>query len=158
MRALNLAPDAIVTACGTAGTQTGLVLGSLLFAQGQIRVVGISVSAKAEVLRERIRHNLEEALRFLGLALPVPEGAIEVHDGYVGPGYAVPTPGMRAAVELLARTEGILLDPVYTGKAMAGFLDLLGKGAFSGAEAVVFLHTGGVPALFADTQSPAFLS
>lgn len=158
MRALNLAPDAIVTACGTAGTQTGLVLGSLLFAQGQIRVVGISVSAKAEVLRERIRHNLEEALRFLGLALPVPEGAIEVHDGYVGPGYAVPTPGMRAAVELLARTEGILLDPVYTGKAMAGFLDLLGKGAFSGAEAVVFLHTGGMPALFADTQSPAFLS
>ncbi len=158
MRVLDLAPDAIVTACGTAGTQTGLVLGSLLFAQGGIRVVGVSVSAKAEALRERIRQNLQEALRFLGLALPVPEGAIEVHDGYVGPGYAVPTPGMRAAVELLARTEGILLDPVYTGKAMAGLLDLLEKGGLGGAEAVVFLHTGGVPALFADTQFPAFLT
>lgn len=156
MRALNLAPDVIVTACGTAGTQTGLILGSLLFAQGQIQVVGISVSAKAETLRERIRHNLEEALRFLGLNLAIPEEAIEVHDGYVGPGYALPTPGMKRAVELLARTEGILLDPVYTGKAMAGLLDLLGKGAFKSAENVVFLHTGGVPALFADTQAPTF--
>lgn len=156
MRAQNLAPDAIVTACGTAGTQTGLILGSLLFAQGQIRVVGISVSARAEVLRERLRRNLEEALRFLGLDLPVPETAIEVHDGYVGPGYALPTPEMKRAVELLARTEGILLDPVYTGKAMAGLLDLVRQGAFRGAENVVFLHTGGVPALFADTQAPTF--
>jgi len=156
MRALNLAPDGIVTACGTAGTQTGLVLGSLLFAQGQIRVVGVSVSGRAEVLRERIRRNLEEALRFLGLDLPIPEEAIEVHDGYVGPGYAVPTPEMKRAVELLARTEGILLDPVYTGKAMAGLLDLLEKGALKGMENVVFLHTGGVPALFADTQAPSF--
>lgn len=156
MREMNLAPDAIVTACGTAGTQTGLILGSLLFAQGQIRVVGISVSGKAEALRERIRKNLEEALRFLGLAIPVPERAIEVHDDYVGPGYAIPTPEMKEAVELLARTEGILLDPVYTGKAMAGLLDLVRRGAFRGEENVVFLHTGGVPALFADTQAPTF--
>lgn len=156
MRAMNLAPDAIVTACGTAGTQTGLILGSLLFAQGQIRVVGISVSGKAESLKERIRRNLEEALRFLGVNISVPEGAIEVHDDYVGPGYAVPTPQMREAVEFLARTEGILLDPVYTGKAMAGLLDLVRRGAFKAEENVVFLHTGGVPALFADTQAPAF--
>ncbi len=156
MRALNLAPDVIVTACGTAGTQTGLILGSLLFAQGQIRVVGISVSGKAETLRERIRQNLEEALRFLEVDLPVPKQAVEVYDDYVGPGYAVPTPAMREAVELLARAEGILLDPVYTGKAMAGLLDLARRGAFRPGENVVFLHTGGVPALFADTQSPAF--
>ncbi len=156
MRAMNLAPDVLVTACGTAGTQTGLILGSLLFAQGQIRVVGISVSGKAKRLKERIEGNLEEALRFLGLDLKISEGLIEVYDDYVGPGYAIPTREMREAVELLARTEGILLDPVYTGKAMAGLLDLIGRGGFRKEEIVVFLHTGGIPALFADTQAPAF--
>ncbi len=156
MRALNLAPDVIVTACGTAGTQTGLLLGSLLFAQGQIRVVGISVSGKVQPLKERLQRNLEEALRFLGVNIPVPAQAIEVYDDYVGPGYAIPTPEMKGAVELLARTEGILLDPVYTGKAMAGLLDLLRRGVFKDAENIVFLHTGGVPALFADTQAPFF--
>jgi L-cysteate sulfo-lyase len=156
MRAMNLAPDVLVTACGTAGTQTGLILGSLLFAQGQIRVVGISVSGKAEALRARIKRNLEEAISFLGLKLSVPEELIEVYDDYVGPGYAVPTPEMRKAVELLARKEGIILDPVYTGKAMAGLLDLAEKGAFGGAETLVFLHTGGVPALFSDSQAPFF--
>ncbi len=80
--------------------------------------------------------------------IPVPEEAIEVHDGHVGPGYAVPTPAMRAAVELLARTEGVLLDPVYTGKAMAGLIDLVRCGAFRANQNAVFLHTGGVPALF----------
>ncbi|MGB9861251.1 MAG: 1-aminocyclopropane-1-carboxylate deaminase/D-cysteine desulfhydrase [Candidatus Bipolaricaulaceae bacterium] len=156
MRAMNLAPDAIVTACGTAGTQTGLVLGSLLFAQGQIRVVGVSVSGRAESLKERIWKNLEEALRFLELDLKIPGGLIEVYDEYVGPGYALPTPGMKEAVELLARMEGILLDPVYTGKAMAGLLDLVRRRTFGKGETVVFLHTGGVPALFADTQAPTF--
>jgi len=156
MRALNLATDIIVTACGTAGTQTGLVLGSLLFAQGQIRVMGISVSGRAESLHERIRKNLLEALRFLEAELAVPERAIEVYGNYVGPGYGVPTPEMKEAVEILARTEGIFLDPVYTGRAMAGLLDLIRKGAFSKDEVVVFLHTGGVPALFAADQAPTF--
>ncbi|MFN3347085.1 MAG: pyridoxal-phosphate dependent enzyme, partial [Candidatus Bipolaricaulaceae bacterium] len=119
-------------------------------------VVGISVSGKAEPLRERIRRNLQEALHFLELKIPVHDGAMEVYDEYVGPGYAVPTPAMREAVELVARTEGILLDPVYTGKAMAGLIDLVRRGAFRPEQNVVFLHTGGVPALFADTQSPAF--
>lgn len=155
-RELGLAPDAVVTACGTAGTQTGLVLGSLLYTHGELRVVGISVSAKAEVLRGRIKRNVEEALNFLGLKIAVPESLIEVYDDYVGSGYALPTEGMREAVLLLARTEGIFLDPVYTGKAMAGLLDLVRKGAFKNHEVVVFLHTGGVPALFADTQAPFF--
>ncbi len=156
LRELGLAPHAVVTACGTGGTQTGLVLGSLLYTQGQLRVVGISVSAPAAVLRERIQRNVEEALAFLGIRLDVPESLIEVHDGYVGPGYGIPTPEMRGAVLLVSRTEGIVLDPVYTGKAMAGLVDLVKKGAFRSEGAVVFLHTGGVPALFADTQAPTF--
>lgn len=155
-RELGLAPHAVVTACGTGGTQTGLVLGSLLYTQGELRVVGISVSAPATVLRERIQRNIEEAVAFLGIPRDVPEGLIEVHDGYVGPGYGIPTPEMRDAVLLVSRTEGILLDPVYTGKAMAGLVDLVGKGAFDPEDAVVFLHTGGVPALFADTHAPTF--
>ncbi|MBC7099441.1 pyridoxal-phosphate dependent enzyme, partial [Candidatus Bipolaricaulota bacterium] len=106
--------------------------------------------------RERIKRNLEEALRFLDLDLRVPESAIEVYDDYIGPGYAVPTPQMREAVELVARSEGILLDPVYTGKAMAGLVDLVRRGVFQKAKTVIFLHTGGVPALFADTQAPTF--
>ncbi len=149
-----LAPDAVVTACGTGGTQAGLLLGSWLYTGGELRVVGISVSRPAAATRERIARNLVQVQEFLGLDLVVPAEAIEVHDGYVGAGYAVPTPEMREAVVRLARSEGILLDPVYTGKAFAGLLDLVGRGDLAGT--VVFLHTGGVPALFADTQAPAF--
>ena len=67
---------------------------------------------------------------------------------YVGAGYGVPTPGMQEAVELLARTEGLLLDPVYSGKGMAGLIDLIRKGHFKTTDNVVFLHTGGSVALF----------
>ncbi len=69
-------------------------------------------------------------------------------DGYVGPGYGLPTPGMVDALTLVARTEGILLDPVYSGKAMAGMIDAIRKGTFSEQEDIVFLHTGGSTALF----------
>jgi D-cysteine desulfhydrase len=68
---------------------------------------------------------------------------------YVGPGYSLPTPEMTAAVKMVARTEAILLDPVYTGKAMAGLIDLARKGFFRKEENVLFLHTGGSPALYA---------
>lgn len=156
LRELGLAPDAVVTACGTAGTQTGLILGSSLYTHGEMRVIGISVSGAASSLTERIHRNLDESQEFLGLGTEIPREAVEVHDGYVGPGYGVPTPAMRDAVVLLARTEGILLDPVYTGKAMAGLIDLVQKGRFRKDEVVVFLHTGGIPALFAEAQAPIF--
>ena len=71
------------------------------------------------------------------------------NDEHVGPGYSIPTAGMVEAVRLLARTEGILLDPVYTGKAMAGLIDLIRKGHFMKGQKVLFIHTGGSPALFA---------
>jgi len=73
-------------------------------------------------------------------------------DEYVGPGYAVPTEEMVEAVKLVASTEGILLDPVYTGKAMAGLIDLIRKGYFNKDENVVFVHSGGSPALYAYTS------
>ena len=78
-----------------------------------------------------------------GLPVPLLEGA------YVGPGYACASPGCLSAIRLMAETEGILLDPVYTGKAFAGLLDLLGRGSLAGFRDVIFLHTGGYPGLFA---------
>jgi D-cysteine desulfhydrase len=74
---------------------------------------------------------------------------VTVHDAYIGPGYSLPTDAMVEAVQLFARLEGILLDPVYTGKAAAGLIDLVRQGAFARDENVVFLHTGGSPALYA---------
>ena len=81
-------------------------------------------------------------------SLKIPDDAVTVYDEYVGPGYSLPTPEMEEAVTLFARTEGILLDPVYSGKAASGFLDLVRKGEFPPGSNVVFLHTGGAPSLY----------
>jgi len=156
MHSRGLAPDVVVTACGTTSTQTGLILGSWLYAQGEARVIGISVSGESEALTDRIERQLAEAVDEFGLGLSIPRSAIVVLDDYVGPGYALPTDAMREAVILLARTEGILLDPVYTGKAMAGLIDLVRQGRFREDEVVVFVHTGGVPGLFAEAHSSLF--
>jgi len=77
------------------------------------------------------------------------DDAIEIRQGYAGPGYGVATPGMLEAVRLMAQLEGIVLDPVYTGKAMAGLIDLVRSGHFAADETIVFIHTGGMPAMFA---------
>jgi D-cysteine desulfhydrase family pyridoxal phosphate-dependent enzyme len=156
LRARGTAPDAVVTACGTSSTQTGLLLGSHLYAQGEIDVIGISVATKAEPLTDRIDRQLREACAVLELDTKVRREAITVLDAYVGSGYGVPTEEMSEAVLLIARTEGVLLDPVYTGKAMAGMLDLIRRDYFSADDVVVFLHTGGTPGLFADGQIETF--
>ncbi|MES0445997.1 MAG: pyridoxal-phosphate dependent enzyme, partial [Desulfobacterales bacterium] len=82
----------------------------------------------------------------------IPREAVVCFDEYVGPGYSLPTPEMVEAVRMLAMTEGILLDPVYTGKAMSGLIDLVRKGYFSKDENVLFVHTGGSPAIYAYIQ------
>lgn len=153
---LNLAPSAIVTAIGTSSTYTGLVLGSHLYSQGKIDALGISVATATEDLVGRIDRQLTEAVGFLEIDRLVPSESIHVIDDYVGPGYGIPTAAMRDAVFRVARSEGIVLDPVYTGKAMAGLIDLIERGHFSSEDVVVFLHTGGVPGLFADAQSETF--
>ncbi len=156
MRAFGAEPHAIVTAYGTGSTYLGLLLGSLLFTGGTTRVIGISIASSRQADEARLRRNFPEVIRQLGLGTLTLPDHVEIYDDYLGPGYAQPTPPMKEAVLLLARREGILLDPVYTGKAMAGLLDLVRRGAFRPEENVVFLHTGGLPALFADTQAPTF--
>jgi len=112
-------------------------------------LTGINVSRKKD-LQEGIVHKLAvETAKRIGMREEIPADQITCFDDYVGPGYSLPTDSMIEAVKLLAQTESILLDPVYTGKAMAGMVDLVRKGHFAEGSNVLFLHTGGSPALYA---------
>lgn len=139
--------DWIVHASGSGGTQAGLVAG-LWGSRATIPVLGISVRASATEQRSAVHELAAETLRHLGVTDELPLDTVQVDDRFVGDGYGVPTKPMRDAVELVARTEGILLDPVYSGKAMAGLLALIGEGKFRPDDNVVFVHTGGTSALF----------
>ena len=140
--------DHLVTATGSAGTQAGLVVG-LEGTRSGIPVLGICVSADKETQEEKVFALAEKTADFLGISGSVKRDAVIANGDYVGPGYGLPTDGMIEAIELLAREEGILLDPVYSGKGMAGLIDLVRQGEFSKDENVVFLHTGGSTGLFA---------
>ncbi|MBP2657734.1 MAG: pyridoxal phosphate-dependent enzyme, D-cysteine desulfhydrase family [Firmicutes bacterium] len=146
--------DHIVIACGSAGTYSGLLFG-LLGNNCHIPITGISVLNSKEVLQRRIAEIIEKIADYLGVNFPIPQEAVSLFDEYLGEGYTVPTAGMIEAVKLVARTEGILLDPTYTGKAMAGLIDLTRRGYFKKGDNVLFLHTGGLPGLYANM--PLFL-
>src|SRR5690606_19362199 len=152
--------DAVVCASGSGGTHAGLLAG-VLATHSQIPIVGISVRYPAEVQKQRIRGLVEDIFATLHVDLPVGEADVQVEDGYVGEGYSLPTAGMVEALRTLARGEGILLDPVYTGKAMDGLIDLVRRGRFESDQNVVFIHTGGAPSLsafeaaFRDPVSPS---
>ncbi|MFC2023590.1 D-cysteine desulfhydrase family protein [Chloroflexota bacterium] len=140
--------DRIVFASSSGGTQAGLVVGAKACGyEGQ--VLGISVDKTGGHLRQEVEALVAPTADVLGLSLSIGSGEIAIDDSYVGGGYGMLTDAEREAIRLVARTEGILLDPVYTGKAMAGLLDLARRGAFGSDETVVFWHTGGTPALFA---------
>jgi D-cysteine desulfhydrase len=139
--------DHIVVASGSAGTHAGLLVG-LVASNANIPLTGINVR-RERAEQEANVHRLAVATAAL-LGSPAPSrAAVVAHDDWVGPGYSLPTPEMVAAVRMLAQTEGVLLDPVYTGKAMAGLIGLVGRGAFLPHERVLFVHTGGSPSLHA---------
>jgi D-cysteine desulfhydrase family pyridoxal phosphate-dependent enzyme len=140
--------DRVVFASSSGGTQAGLVVGAA--ARGyEGQVLGISVDKTGGHLRERVAGLLPATAEHLGLDLDLDPEDVHVNDEYLGAGYAVLTEAEREAVRLVARTEGILLDPVYTGKAMAGLLGMIHAGEIAAEENVLFWHTGGIPALFA---------
>lgn len=139
--------DHVVHATGSAGTQAGLVTG-LVASRSGIPVLGIGVRAPRETQEANVFGLARRTADHLGLGDIIRREHVVCNCDYVGSGYGLPTPEMVAAVRLLARTEGILLDPVYSGKAMAGLVDLVRKGYFSDDSDVVFLHTGGSVALF----------
>jgi L-cysteate sulfo-lyase len=144
--ALGTIVDAVVHCSGSGGTQSGLLVG--LRGSG-ISVTGISCAGSQEEIAGLVLDLANRTAAKLGHPADFTRKEIEVIDDYVGAGYGVPTPGMIEAVDLCARLEGLLIDPVYTGKAMSGLIGLVRSGRFTSTDTVVFVHTGGVPALFA---------
>jgi len=142
-------PDWIVFPSSSGGTQAGMVLGARLFGLSG-RVLGISVDEPAQVLKERVARLATEAAEHLGEQLAFLPEEIQVDDHYLGAGYGIPGELEQEALTLFARQEGILLDPVYTARAAAGLIDLIRSGLIRSDESVLFWHTGGTPALFAD--------
>lgn len=144
----NIEAHYVVLANGGGGTQAGLFLGSKYLEAGY-QVIGISVLRNRDDAIPAVVAQAEAASDYLSLDIAVKSDEVEVNDSYIGKGYGIPTKESVDAIRLVAQTEGIFLDPVYTGKAMAGLIDLVKKGCFKSMETVVFIHTGGIPALFA---------
>jgi L-cysteate sulfo-lyase len=143
-----IVPSRIVHATGSAGTQAGLLVGARASNSG-IPVLGIGVNAPKDKQEEKVYKLAVETADFVGAPGVVGRDDVVANCDYVGDGYGIPTKAMNDAVLLLARLEGLLFDPVYSGKGLAGLLDLIGKGEIGSDETVVFVHTGGSAALFA---------
>lgn len=145
---IGLKLDHVVCASGSGGTHSGLVAG-FVGNNSAIPVLGISVRAKSEPQELKLAGIAGDIAKLLELPAPARREAFEVLDDYVGDGYSLPTDAMVEAVQLFAQLEGVLLDPVYTGKAAAGLIDQVRKGTFAPGSNVLFIHTGGAPALYA---------
>ncbi len=146
-RSLDLRFDAMVVGSGSAGTHAGLLAG-LHVLGADLPVMGISVRQPREA-QARAVHDLAARTAVRLSHDGVPADKVNVDDDYVGAGYGIPAPSTLEAITLAARTEGILLDPVYSGKAFAGLVGLVRSGFFHAGQNIVFLHTGGAAALFA---------
>ncbi len=140
--------DRIVFASSSGGTQAGLVAGARIHGF-DAHIQGISVDTPSQQLCESVAALANEVGSLLGNPLELTASDIDVNDGYLGGGYAVIGDLERNAIGLFARNEGILLDPVYTGRAAGGMIDMIEKGEINAEERVLFWHTGGTPALFA---------
>jgi D-cysteine desulfhydrase len=151
LTANNLNVDFIVIASGSGGTQAGMVLGANVYGfQGQI--LGISVSHEAHALQTQVAALVTATATHLGLGTLSLSEDVNVNDDYLGDGYGMVGETEREAVRLVAHLEGILLDPVYTGRAMGGLIDLIRWGAFTKSQSVLFWHTGGTAVLSAYAQ------
>ncbi|MDQ0253435.1 D-cysteine desulfhydrase [Evansella vedderi] len=140
--------DYVVCTSGSGGMHAGLITG--FFARGsKTKVIGINVSRGKVEQEGKVYELTKETATHLGLANNPPRDTVVCFEEYVGPGYAMPTKEMVEAVKLLGRTEAILLDPVYTGKTMAGIVDLTRQGYFKQSDTILFIHSGGTPALYA---------
>jgi D-cysteine desulfhydrase len=140
--------DWIIVASSSFGTQAGMCVGARRLGM-RARIAGIAIDSGAEELRREVARIGAATERRLGLEPSIAPADVVGYDGYLGGGYAVLGEPEKEAIRLVARTEGILLDPVYTGRAMAGLLDLVRRGEIAARETVVFWHTGGTPALHA---------
>lgn len=140
--------DRLVVASGSTGTHAGLITG-FYGCNMNIPIVGINVSRDPEDQNPMVYDLVQKTAEWVGVKQDIPRDAVATFGGYWRPKYSVPNKKMVEAVNMLAKTEGILLDPVYTGKAMAGFIDLSREGYFKKGENVLYVHTGGSPGLYA---------
>lgn len=144
---MDVKPDMLVHATGSSGTQSGLLVG-LAAVEADLDLLGIGVRAPREK-QETMVHDLAcRTMDYLGVGFEMSRDRVRANCDYVGSGYGLPTDEMISAVQLLARLEGLLFDPVYSGKGLAGLIDLVRRGEVSGRKNIVFLHTGGSAALF----------
>jgi len=147
--AQSVTPDWIVFPSSSAGTQAGMVAGAQLFGFGG-KILGISVDEPEEILKTRVAELATQTMDLFGEPHPFEPGEIHVNADYCAAGYGVLTAHEIEALRLFIQREGLLIDPVYTGRAAGGMIDLIRRGFFSPAETVLFWHTGGTPALFAE--------
>ncbi len=146
-RTHQIKPSSIVVATGSGGTQAGLTAGNQLFALGA-EVLGMAVCDDNAYFQHKVREDLRAWQLRYQLPLDVEALAIAVNDDYIGPGYAQAGPEVFATIKLLASTEGLVLDPVYTGKAFHGLLEEIKRGRWGQQDDIVFVHTGGIFGLF----------
>jgi 1-aminocyclopropane-1-carboxylate deaminase/D-cysteine desulfhydrase-like pyridoxal-dependent ACC family enzyme len=142
-------PDWIVFPSSSGGTQAGMLVGAQISGFTG-KILGISVDEPAEILRPRVADLANRTAAFLGEPFTFTTEDVLVNDAYTGAGYAILGQPEIEAVQLFAREEALLLDPVYTGRAAAGLIDLIRQEYFPKDDSVLFWHTGGTPALFAE--------
>lgn len=138
----------LVVAVGRGITSAGLILGLKLL-NSPLKFVGISVGMSKEEIIGQVIQKANDAANFMNWDVNITPEDVTIYDEYLGEKYGVPTKECLEAIKLVAQTEGLFLDPVYTGKGMAGLIDLIKRERFTSEDTVVFLHTGGFPALFA---------
>jgi 1-aminocyclopropane-1-carboxylate deaminase/D-cysteine desulfhydrase-like pyridoxal-dependent ACC family enzyme len=141
--------DWIVTASSSGGTQAGMMLGALTTGYPG-KILGICIEGSAEELAQTVTSLVREGASLIGEKIEISSDMLLVNDHYTGGGYGVMDKPEIEAIKLFASHEGLLLDPVYTGRAAAGLIDLVRKGYFKKEDKVLFWHTGGTPALFAE--------
>ena len=153
---LNAPPDWIIFPSSSGGTQAGMVAGTYVFNLPS-KILGISVDEKQAELQHRVARLAEQTLDLLGESARFSPKEIFVNADYLGGGYGILGEDERRAIDLFARYEGIILDPVYTGRAASGMIDLILQGFFEKDANLLFWHTGGSPALFAEQYQQSLL-
>jgi 1-aminocyclopropane-1-carboxylate deaminase/D-cysteine desulfhydrase-like pyridoxal-dependent ACC family enzyme len=145
---LGIRANYLVHATGSGGTQAGLVIGAKAFNTG-IQVIGSTTGSRSrEQAIENVGNIIDESLKVMDVDARIGEKDTVVYDEYAGAGYGFMTEGKAEAIKIVAETEGIFIDPVYTGSSMACLIDLCRKGFFEKSDVVIFLHTGGSSGLF----------
>jgi len=144
---IELEIDYIICAVGSGGTHSGLLLGQKLY-QKKFQIIGFNVCDDEAYFIEKINRISQKAIQRFGMTVDVKKQDIQIIDGYVGEGYALNRQDEIEFIKQIAREQGLMLDPVYTGKAFFGLKDQISKGRFKKGEKILFIHTGGLFGLF----------